>query len=611
MRKLIAVIGAAAVVASGLVVGGATEAASAAGNTPLTFRGTSVLSKVSTRPGTPSWSPTNEFAVDHEYSRAAAPISDQPGGAVVPRPSTTAVGSGSSALKVSFEGLNHFDQRYANGGNQFSLEPPDQGLCAGPGGIIEGVNTAIQVYSAKGVPLSGVVDINSFFGLSAEFDRTTGVVGEFTSDPKCYYDNDTGHYFMTILEQDAAPSTNTYTLIATSVTGDPTGAWNIYWLNTTNDGTGGTPSHASCPCFGDQPLIGADRYGFYVSNNEFGVAGGFNGAQLYAMSKVALERAQSPAVQMWDNIPLGVYPAYSVQPATSPTAASYSSANNGTEYLMSALDYTGTVDNRIAVWSLTNTRSLTTAHPNVILTSRVIPSESYGQPPVADQKDGSTPFGTWGDNYFYGDPANQPLNTLNTNDDRMQQVVYAHGRLWAGLNTVVAQGDAQKAGVAWFSVSAQAEQTGPTTAKLAAQVQNQGYISIAGNNVMFPSIGVTPAGKAVIAVTLSGRDYYPSAAYAVYGGSSFGRLQVAGAGVGPADGFTGYAAGFPPGVPADGVERWGDYSAAVSTPNGTVWVANEYIAQTCTVDEYMVDRTCGGTRTTLANWSTRVSAIVP
>jgi hypothetical protein len=278
---------------------------------------------------------------------------------------------------------------------------------------------------------------------------------------------------------------------------------------------------------------------------------------------------------------------------------------------MSALDYTGTVDNRIAVWSLTNTRSLTTAHPNVTLTSRVIPSESYGQPPVADQKDGSHPFGTWGDNYFYGDPANQPLNTLNTNDDRMQQVVYAHGSLWAGLNTVVAQGDAQKAGAAWFRVTAQAEQTGATTAKLAAQVQDQGYISIAGNNVMFPSIGVTPAGKAVIAVTLSGRDYYPSAAYAVYGGSSFGRLQVAGAGVGPADGFTGYAAGFPPGVPADGVERWGDYSAAVSTPSGTVWVANEYIAQTCTVEEYMVDRTCGGTRTTLANWSTRVSAIVP
>ena len=65
MRKLIAVIGAAAVVASGLVVGGATEAASAAGNTPLTFRGTSVLSKVSTRPGTPTWSPTTASATGY------------------------------------------------------------------------------------------------------------------------------------------------------------------------------------------------------------------------------------------------------------------------------------------------------------------------------------------------------------------------------------------------------------------------------------------------------------------------------------------------------------------------------------------------------------------
>src|SRR5689334_20851570 len=32
-------------------------------------------------------------------------------------------------LGASFDGLNHYQQRYARGGNQFSIEPPDQGLC--------------------------------------------------------------------------------------------------------------------------------------------------------------------------------------------------------------------------------------------------------------------------------------------------------------------------------------------------------------------------------------------------------------------------------------------------------------------------------------------------
>lgn len=53
--------------------------------------------------------------------------------------------SGSAKAKsnpelVSFDGLSFRDQRLANGGNQFSVEPPDQGLCAGNGYVLESVN---------------------------------------------------------------------------------------------------------------------------------------------------------------------------------------------------------------------------------------------------------------------------------------------------------------------------------------------------------------------------------------------------------------------------------------------------------------------------------------
>src|SRR5690242_16461083 len=40
---------------------------------------------------------------------------------------------GSPGLTQSFHGLDGFDQRFANGGNQFSVEPPDQALCVGNG----------------------------------------------------------------------------------------------------------------------------------------------------------------------------------------------------------------------------------------------------------------------------------------------------------------------------------------------------------------------------------------------------------------------------------------------------------------------------------------------
>ena len=50
---------------------------------------------------------------------------------------------------LSFHGLNHRDQRLANGGNQFSLEPPDQALCVGNGYTVESVNSVLRVYELR------------------------------------------------------------------------------------------------------------------------------------------------------------------------------------------------------------------------------------------------------------------------------------------------------------------------------------------------------------------------------------------------------------------------------------------------------------------------------
>ncbi len=460
MRRAVALFATAGLAASSLMAIGATSPAAAVVSGPLSFRGVSVVSALPTAAASSTFSPTHEFAADQEHSRGTVSAPASAGGtASVPSPRLTRVVSAGSSMVASFQGLNHYDQRTANGGNQYSLEPPDQGLCVGNGNVLESVNDVMKVYSTTGAARSAVVDLNTFFKLSAQIDRTTNVPGEFLSDPKCYFDTETGRFFFTILEEDAAPSTNAYTLIAASKSGDPLGAWNIFWLNATDDGTGGTPSHPDCPCFGDQPLIGADHYGFYVTTNEFpDFLPGFNGAQVYAMSKTALENGVVPAVQQFDNLPLAEGPAYSLQPATSPTADSFSRAAHGTEYMLSALDFNATVDNRIAVWTLSNTSSLNSAHPALRLTSQVLRSESYGQPPVADQKPGDHPFGQLGAAALYGGAVDQPMTTLNTNDDRMNQVVYVRGSLWSAVNTVVAQpGGARKAGIAWFRVGVDAD----------------------------------------------------------------------------------------------------------------------------------------------------------
>ena len=112
-------------------------------------------------------------------------------------------------------------------------------------------------------------------------------------------------------------------------------------------------------------------------------------------------------------------------------------------------------------------------------------------------------------------------------------------------------------------------------------------------------------------VTLVGHDYFPTAAYAIVGSGGPGSLHVAGAGAGPQDGFCGYLF-YNCGQTADPTvrPRWGDYPAA-QTSGDSIFLANEYIAQTCTFAEYATDPFCGTTRGVVANWSTHVSQITP
>jgi hypothetical protein len=82
-------------------------------------------------------------------------------GTIVDRSDSAGVGNGVSAnsgkkaksapqLDASFEGLNHYEQRYSRGGNQFSVEPPDQGLCVGNGYELEVVNDVLNVFNGSG-----------------------------------------------------------------------------------------------------------------------------------------------------------------------------------------------------------------------------------------------------------------------------------------------------------------------------------------------------------------------------------------------------------------------------------------------------------------------------
>lgn len=507
----------------------------------------------------------------------------------------------SVTLKTSakgFDALDHRDQRLAGtgiyAGTQFSLEPPDQGLCVGNGFVVEPINTAMQVYDTSGhALLAGPVALNQFFKLKPEIVRPSGPFGDFTSDPKCLYDPATNRFFLTLLRLDVDAVTGNFgtessQLIAVTKTGDPTGDWNLFNYSTTD------ASHPNCPCFGDQPLIGTDANGFYITTNEFPIANvpGFNGAQVYAMSKRKLAHGIAPTVvhiDVGETIPVPASDAgglwYSLQPAVA-AAGSHSrdsrsreaeGSGRGTEYFLGALDFLSKLDNRVVVFSLSNTRSLNSKSPDLDINHAVVRTETYGQPPPATQKDGSHPL---------GESLGHPTSQLNSNDDRMNQVVLADGKLWAGVNTVIGSGDSARVGIAWFAVNPNARDGSRL------DEDSQGYVAYDKGSVLFPSIGVGNAGP-VMTFTVTGPDLFPSAAIKRLNNDS--PIEIVGAGAGVADGFTGYPEFYNPPQPPCCVERWGDYTAAVTAPDGTIWLAAEYITPR--------------PRTSLANWGTFIMQV--
>jgi hypothetical protein len=451
--------------------------------------------------------------------------------------------------------------------------------------------------------------------------------GSFLSDPRCYYDAPTKRWFLISLEIDTITTGvfgRAHNLVAVSKTSDPTGDFWLYSFDVTDDGTNGTPLHLTCPCLGDQPLLGADANGFYLSTNEFSDAEVFpiapppalngtintvftlpdfrNGqAQVYAMPKLKMEQGGNIPVVSYDTADIAL-PASSprgslwssLQPSHSPPGDLSSPPPNGAEYFLSSIDFDTHGATQIAAFALTNTAALAASNSptasqmpmqHVFLTpgsGGYMAAPPDGSPFSAVQKDGPKPMA---DGCV---PTACTLETLNANDDRMNTVMLTNGVLWSALNTVlppISVGAAgpdghYRVGIQYYAVVPKI-----VDGKLQASMLRDGYLNVPKENVLFPSIGAAPTGAVVMGFTLSGKDYYPSAAWTrldLPTGSSGPEVHISGAGTGPEDGFTGYPV---QGIISDptggqisnGVSRWGDYSATEVDEQGCIWSAAEFI----------------------------------
>jgi hypothetical protein len=601
---------------------------------------------------------------------AGAAANDPPIPTVSCMPASAAcdtIGAAPSTVTTNPDAMNAMlnDKLYPTIGD---VEPPDQMMCAGAGYVFEGINIGeVQVFNAHTLTaVSGPITLDNLMGLTARGWSSGG-------DPMCTFDaTNGGHWFVTeFVSKSSEKIGGTFAGcfaakydaclegIAVSATSNPMGAYHVYFLDPNkvdrDPGVGFLLNdYAKTATTRDAFLLFYDEFNLNGSRipacPAFG-CGGFNGAQELAFAKAPLEMgasvSSSSVTVAHEN--LGLVPTpdgrcglvasnpytcwYQVIPAGSPGPKQFDNSHGGSGFMVGSLDFFGVGDNRIAVFDWTDLSALNSAGctkcsgigfgVTLFTGLETYLDEGGGCPAseagtysfcgLASQKTGPVPLGT--DCVAFGlVPVTSgitkcPENGLASNGDGATQATFADRQIWFAVSTIVAQSfGTQKeyhVGAAFWSIGTRSFDSGGMLS-----VRSQGYVTAAHEDILFPSIGASDSGPALMSFTLTGSGYFPSTAYAMLAvgssGAMDGSVLLTAQGQGAQDGFTEYlglgTTSFRP--------RWGDYGVATYVPGLGFVFAGEMIQHpNCSPSAFMKDPTCGGTRDPYANFGTALSLV--
>ena len=395
--------------------------------------------------------------------------------------------------------------------------PPDPDIMVGKDHIVVGVNTSFQVFGKSGNSLVGPMLYSDFWGSNC--GTGSGVV---LFDPYSAYDEENGRYVLGITAYDPAVNggDNGYACIAVSQTDSAIGNWYLYSFDG-NPG-GGTDY------FFDYPHLGVGQNALYLGANMFGAS--FVRNHIFAFEKDSMyagTAANSVKIDVGSNN-------FTLQPAKLKgfLTGGWPTNVNEPHYFVDA-QY-GNNQNTLTVWAFTN---------------------PWGAPAF-------TSVGTVTVN-SYSLPVSQPQlggSTIQGNDNRLLDVEYWGGHLWATHTVGCNPGGGTVNCVRWYEIN--------ISSGTPSLVQ-QGTFSGSGLYRSFPDLGVNACGDMMVGYTMTSSSMYPSVYVAGREASDAAGTLKDETQVHAGEAFyTAYDS-----VP----RRWGDYTGMALDPDGvTFWYVGEY-----------------------------------
>ena len=433
----------------------------------------------------------------------------------------------------SFDGASAADNILHNGRR---IAPPDPDGDVGPDAYVQFINDLITVFSKTGTAIYGPCSDTVLWRGFGDLLCRTAPAGDTT----IAYDRDVDRW---VLSEFAGAPTRSDLCIAVSATPSPTGAYYRYGYHFAN---------GASPVYMDYPKLGIWPDGYYMSVNEFGVAGStFLGGGALAFDRAKMVAGDPTAQAIWfQGEPNGgLLPSDLDSPIDPPAGAP-------NVFLQFLDDNAGAPADALKVWKFhadfASPSNSTFTNP-YDLTPAPFDSTLCGYAPCIQQP-----------------PAGEPLDPLS--DRLMYRLVYRRftastgptappHETWVVDHTVDATGNDQ-AGIRWYELR---------NLDGSGSIFQQGTFAgapVDTENRWMGSTNIDGKGNIAVAYSVAERSTYPSVRYAA-------RLATDPLGTLPrAEGTIVAGTGSQIGTG----DRWGDYTTLDIDPSDdcTFWHTNEY-----------------------------------
>lgn len=378
-----------------------------------------------------------------------------------PAPAHTSYSPPTPLLPISPSPTDTFEATLDNG----TAIPPDTHGGVDANYCITAINTGIHIQTRAGANVSSV-SLNSFY---TSVESHGG-----TFDPRVHYDPYSNRWIIICVAGANNAGDTTCILIAVSKTSDPTGA---YWMYR-------VVAYSAATYWLDYPVVGFNGKWICVTGNLFqnSPGTGYNGAKVFLFDKASVySGAGAPYTAFTQSGSFTISPALTYD-ATEPNLFAVEVYNGGAGMM--------------ALWKITG----------------AVGSESMGAGPIALptsssawQSSSNQYTGTSGADFA---PQAGTANKIQTNDDRVTQLVLSNGHLWfahAVFLPYSSSVNATRSSVDWWELD-----TTGTPMQL-------GRIDDATNTnfYAFPTMAVNSTDDALIGFSTFSSSTYASSAYAL------------------------------------------------------------------------------------------------